>query len=57
VGTAAINEGMVALWCSGLPKRKKYSGGVSMYNKKEEAMRKEAREAIIETLKNRYTGY
>lgn len=28
-----------------------------MYNKKEEAMRKEAREAIIETLKNGYTGY
>ena len=28
-----------------------------MYNKKEEAMRKEARAAIIETLKNGYSGY
>ena len=28
-----------------------------MYNKKEEAMREEAREAIIETLKNGYSGY
>ena len=28
-----------------------------MYNKKEQAMRKEAREAIIETLKDGYTGY
>ena len=28
-----------------------------MYNKKEQAMRKEAREAIIETLKDGYDGY
>ena len=28
-----------------------------MYNKKEQAMRKEAREAIIETLKDGYSGY
>ena len=28
-----------------------------MYNKKEEAMREEAREAIIETLKNGYSGH
>ncbi len=28
-----------------------------MYNKKEQAMRKEAREAIIEALKDGYTGY
>ena len=28
-----------------------------MYNKKEQAMRKEAREAIIETLKEGYNGY
>ena len=35
----------------------KEKGGVSMYNKKEEAMRKEARAAIIETLKNGYSGY
>ena len=28
-----------------------------MYNKKEQAMREEAREAIIETLKDGYSGY
>ena len=37
--------------------KKKWREGVSMYNKKEEAMREEARAAIIETLRNGYTGY